>query len=477
MTVHSETDNVSVSSTNDSNGFKGSKGEASLRKNPSWHFTVVSAAFTTAQVFAPGTLSMGGWVWGSVWWTYSTLSTWWSAILIGKCVLHGSKRGVGSTYAEMMEDAFGSPGYVFTIAMQLITYYLSGISLLVNAGNWCLLAQEVLQKVHRVEGGLCLWQWIVVCGVVTNILAHFTTFRHMLPLAIFSLLATVARQGIMYYQMALYDVFNSCEPTYGSVNFNSVITSLSTTAFLYGGHGLFPEAIREMRKPESYFRAVHVCYMITALIYVSSAFPAYYAWGSWTAGDVQFNWPLNTPTLVSALLSIAWVIIGIGLANLMMLRVLEDLLKLELPASSSSLVSVAFFWLRRSLGRSLFVWSEVFFAWMLASAGLADLQGLAGALGFTALTYYAPFAAYWKLIARHQKEPVWRQLTYGFAFLSGVLVMVVGVYTAVSDMVQARSTYHLFDTSTCHTSSILNLNSCSNPCREAYALFNSTCDA
>lgn len=444
--------------------------------NPAWHFTVVSAAFTLANVFAPYTLSAGGWLWGSVFWVYSTATTWWSGILIGRCVLDGRKRGVGSTYAEMMEDAFGTAGYVFTVVMQLGTYYMVCVALLVDAANWCLLSQQVLQDLSYVNGaGLCLWQWIFVCGAVIGVLGQIQTFRQIMPFAIASLASTLLRQFLMYYQIAHHDILAECEPHYGGVTSRSLVNSLSTTALLFGGHGLFPEEIGEMRKPESFFRALHVCYAIVISVYASNAYVAYYAWGNWVAGDIQFNWPLNEATFLSAILSIVWVLIEIAIANVMMMGLVEKVLKLEQPKFRSE--STTCFCVCRSLWRSFFVLSQVLFSFMLSSAGIADLQALVGAFGFTALTYYAPFAAYWKLIASKRGEHFVWQASYCLAFLSGVAIMVVGTYISLTSIAKTLSTYNLFDTSTCTTSNILDLSSCSNPCRESYGYGNLSCSA
>merc|ERR1712110_1252576 len=91
--------------------------------------------------------------------------------------------------------------------------------------------------------------------------------------------------------------------------------------------------------------------------------------------------------------------------------------------------------------RALVVVSVIVLAVMLNSAGIAAIQAMIGALGFTALTYYAPFAAYWKLIARERKDPIWKQLSYLACFISGVVVMVVGVYASAASIQDTLSTY------------------------------------
>jgi hypothetical protein len=282
----------------------------------------------------------------------------------------------------------------------------------------------------------------------------------------------------MYYQIGSMDLHTQCDPEYGGVTLRSAVNSMSTTAFLYGGHGMFPEEIREMRQPEQYFRAVHATYLICILVYSSNAYAAYYIWGDWVSGDIQFNWPANNATLTSALLSGVWCVIEITISFVLLLGLVErTLVDPEMVASRASKIfgmSVSGSFLRVAL-RSLIVCSVVVVALMFNSAGIADLQAMVGALGFTALTYYAPFAAYWKLIAQKRKDPMWMQLSYLACFISGIFVMVVGVYASSSSILEAMSTYSLFDTSICGTRDIVDLRACNNPCREAYGFVNVSC--
>eukprot|EP00928_Gymnodinium_smaydae_P028318 TRINITY_DN21615_c0_g1_i1.p1 TRINITY_DN21615_c0_g1~~TRINITY_DN21615_c0_g1_i1.p1 ORF type:complete len:526 (-),score=95.12 TRINITY_DN21615_c0_g1_i1:161-1645(-) len=456
--------------------------------NPAWHFTVVTSAFTLGNVFAPFTLSAGGWTWGSLFWLYSSITTWWSGILIGRCVIDGAKRGVGSSYSEMMADAFGQRAYWFTVLMQIATYFTLSSTLIVNFASWLMLAWQILWG----TSGPCQWHWIMFAGAVLTVLSQIRTFRQVLPLALLSLSATFVRQFLLYYQIAAFDLVAQCEPRYGGVGFRSAVTSLSTTAFLFGGHGMFPEEIREMKRKEQYFNALHAAYVLICVVYFTNAYVAYFVWGDWAAADIQFNWPRNDATLASVLLSAVWVLVEISVTHVMLLDLVErtllspeslanhfaPLLRCRWCAATVPLegacdgdLDVAFC---RVVLRSAVVWSEVLIAFMLASAGIGDLQALVGAFGFTALTYYAPFAAYWKLIARHS-EPLWKQASYAVAFLSGVVLMAVGIYVSLEHIGERIADYSLFDTSICAAQAIVDLASCNNPCHEAYGFANGTC--
>merc|ERR1712060_251888 len=121
---------------------------------------------------------------------------------------------------------------------------------------------------------------------------------------------------------------------------------------------------------------------------------------------MQLNFPMNTATLVSAVLSVVWGLIEMTLSHVLMLSLVESALGLSGSASGQNRLC-------RFLLRAGFACTEVFFAFMLSSAGIANIQGFVGAFGFTALTYYYPFAAYWKLVLREQGTSLWQKIGYG----------------------------------------------------------------
>jgi hypothetical protein len=427
---------------------------AEVAGNPAWHFTVVTAAFTAAPMFSPYTFGAGGWIGGSLFWLVSIVTTWLSGWLIGYCVLDSSSRGVPMSYPDMMQEYFGKGGWYFAATMQVITFYLVNISLIVDMANWFLLAQEA-----GGGGGRCLWEWLLVIGVLNCVSAQIRSFRGLIWFACASLASTVVRQLILYYQVASLDLLEVCEPSYGGVTYQSAFNGLATTAFLFGGHGLFPEEMREMKHPSSFFPAFHWAYAITIALYLSNAIVGYTVWGDWTAGDNQFNFPMNTATFTSAILSSVWGIVEITTNKVMFLKLLEntEVMQRLLGDNKRHLPRIAF--------RAGIAWSEVFFAWMLNAAGIANLQAFVGSFGFTSLTYYAPFAAYWALTRRRGTATVLVQFGCAVFIAIGLIMMVVGVWSSVEGAAAQIAEYSLFSTATCGVANVLNEAACDNPCR------------
>ncbi|CAJ1436729.1 unnamed protein product [Effrenium voratum] len=388
--------------------FSSSEGESSsdidsikldnVAKNPAWHFVVVTSAFTFGIVFSPYTLGAAGWFWGSAFWIFSTATTWVSGILIGHCVMEAVARGKGYSYPDMMADGFGRAGYIFAVTMQVSTYYLVNIALFVDISNWLLLAQEgidiLTEKTPFLGHRFCFCDMLLLTGAAATCLAQVRTFRGLIFWAAVSLACTIARIMILVYQIGAHDLLQECRPSFDGITATSTFNSLATTAFLFGGHGLFPEEMAELRRPESYFPALHASYVVLILGYGLNTYLAYAVWGEWTAGDNQFNWPLNGATLTSSFLSAVWGILEMTTSHVMLLNTVEKhpWVKAILDKRGSCY--------SRALIRATFVWTEVFWAFMFSAAGIANIQAFVGAFGFTSLTYYAPFAAYWKLLRR-----------------------------------------------------------------------------
>merc|ERR1719401_1788519 len=131
------------------------------------------------------------------------------------------------------------------------------------------------------------------------------------------------RQIIMYYQISSKDLLSTCSTQYSTFSTKGAFVSLATTALMWGGHGIFPEEMRELRRPESFFSALHITYVLCIIIYFLMTYVGYFVWGTWTAGDIQFNWPPNEATMVSAVLSWLWGSVNLAISHTMMFANIE----------------------------------------------------------------------------------------------------------------------------------------------------------
>ena len=89
---------------------------------------------------------------------------------------------------------------------------------------------------------------------------------------------------------------------------------------------------------------------------------------------------------------------------------------------------------------------QLFFAEMLFSAGVGDIQSLTGAIAGVLLTYVLPVVFYVKIFGREESgwlQGGWYWFLLGSAVI-GIFITVAGVVVAMKSIISAASDYSLF---------------------------------
>ena len=404
---------------------------------PWWNFTTVTAAFTLGVIYTPFSWSGAGWTWGTLFFVYSFATTWYTGRILGKLSIPEGER---SSYPHLGKKYTGRAGEIFVYVAQFLAYYTVGVALLVNLGQW----QSMLMRHYA--GRLCLTELIAYSAVFSAVLASMTTtFRHVMPWAVLSLLSTLVRTILLVVQIVRYDMFATCSPTFGaSVTGVSTMEALATSAFLFGGHGLFPEEIREMRKDHREHRfnlALALAYVVIGVTYLIWGPLSYAVWGDSVTGDIVQLWPDDDVTSAALVFSVIWGIVELQVSQvLLMLTVEIHGIGLH-PHESWFAPRTAWWWsgrmppaLLRVLVRCGIVLTQLFWALMLQDAGIANIQALCGAIGFSALTYFFPFVLYDRFRKGSKPHPAWRSLWF-LLFLSGFVVLIGGVVSSIEGFV------------------------------------------
>ena len=423
-------------------------------QNPWWYVTITTTALTVANLLSPASFVGAGWIAGSFFWVISILLSWVSGHLIGYCAIDARQRGLPCTYPDIMKDAFGTPGYVFAASAQLVTYFLNNSTLiLVLADLFTLITQGA---------GVCTWMTILITAGILSLLAQVRTFREVTPLAVLSLVAQAGFMIAVWAAIGEHSLLSSCKPTYGSPTLLGSLNSLSTIALLFGGHGVLPEEIREMAEPDRFPLALNVSYVGIVIMYAVFAPVGYAVWGDFTNGDVTQNLPDVPARRAAALLAFLVIMVTTTISHVLYVGLVEELVGLSTARTGLGQLARE---VARIVLRTALVWMEATITLMLHSAGIESFTTITGALGFAALTYYAPYAAYWKLIARRDSHSTLRQALLLAGFLVGLFISIAGTSAAVYDFIDGASEYILFDMS-CNPP--LELDVTENPCRIAY---------
>jgi solute carrier family 36 (proton-coupled amino acid transporter) len=228
-------------------------------------------------------------------------------------------------------------------------------------------------------------------------------------------------------------------PTYGPVKPVSVLLSFSAFAYAFGGHGMYPEEIREMEDPKEWPKVMYWSYGIILPMYFLCAFMGFFAYGTFANANINVNFPDNTMNHISIVVQLIFTYYCIFSSSLVVMLYIEvDFLGVTPTAvwqyQSFGLPAVVV----RFIFRTLFVGSQIGLCELLLGGTgdtLLSLQSLAGAVGMSAFTYFLPFVCHWELMG--EKMGTCRKIWYSVNIVFGVAIMLGGLYSATDDLVSS----------------------------------------
>jgi len=411
-------------------------------------FVIVTAAFTTDAISGPFAFQQSGWGAGFVFLAFGVLTTYYTGVLLGLQTIPLKNAG---SYPNIAARALGKPGKWFALAMQVAAYFVFVVVLLVKLGQWASLASRNLEDTR-----LCLSSLIAIFAVILMGLVQTPTFKHVVPLATLSIALSILRNLLIFVQMGRYNMVRNCSPTYtvpeeGS-GLQTFFRGLSTFAWMLGGHGMYPEEIREMKDPEEhYMKALNWAYLIIVAQYVVLIVPSYVIWGQWTSPILLDNLPDDGVTTFIIAISIVWMLITATISNLILALTIEvNIFELNPLRHWEGRFPNA---LKRILHRGGIVLFQLFFALMLQDAGVGNIQAFVGAFGFGALTFWLPYVLELYRVKR-------RRIVHVFLLFCGLVLTFFGIFSAIAS-IRAQTGGKLFGTE-CHHTNLLDPNG--GPC-------------
>lgn len=419
----------------DNNRFLGSGvpgvGGSAWGVSPWYVFVLVTTAFTTDNIAGPYAFQQSGWIAGFFFFVFGVACSYYTGVLLGNQSIPEQDE---ASYPRITARALGRGGHYFALVMQVASYFTLVVVLLVKLGLWMSLAARHVSEENR----LCITSLVIISAMILVVLVQTPTFKHVTPLAALAVAFSLLRLVLVYVQMGRYDMLQNCEPSYelpqeeGST-FMTFFRGLSTFMWMLGGHGMFPEEIREMRDPEvHYYKALNWAYGLIVVQYLMTIIPAYLVWGSWTTPLLVDNLPDDNITSAIVILSVVWMFIEAAISNLLLCLTVEvhvyNLSPLQhFIRKEGELIFPA---VKRGLHRVFVVLLQLFFAVMLQDAGVGNIQAFVGAFGFGALTFWLPY------ILEMFRVPKFRGL-HTVLLIIGLVVSVFGMYTSLASIHEA----------------------------------------
>jgi len=419
-----------------------------LRRAPTWAVTANNVAFMCVPRSIPACLAATGWPLGIAALTYSSVVTYDTGKVLGEVC---SWRPNLSSFPELTGEAFahwsdrlgGSPSrrerwraaaHGLTLGLQFATYYLTAVTELIYF-------EQFMGQLFETSA-ICQWQWMLIAALIAWPFLQVPSFHESRWVAlIVGVVPLVANVVVMFYEVAVVRPWDCTPgPAFGTPSAASVALGFTAFAYAYGGHGFYPEEIREMKQPSAWNTVMRWTYGIAMPLYWACGIVGYYAYGDFAMANINLNFPRNGANLFSIALQAVQEIYFVLSSNLVLLLAVEIPLGIDPSAVCTPPWRSLPPWLARLLFRSAFFGSQVLLAQMLlAGEGdtLMSLQSLIGAVGMTAFTYFLPYVLLLLLSPARVSRPraVWAVIN----IIVGVLVMLGGLLSSIQELVDSSA--------------------------------------
>ena len=392
-----------------------------------------------------------------VWFVYCTVATYWTGVVIGRAY---NAHPALKTYPDMAAEAFArlrlwhvggaagdaqaearlthswrKRGRRLVVAMQFVTYYLDTVTQMIYV------AQYFGQLVPGNK--ICQWMWLLVVWGISVPIMQIPTFHASRWIIVPAMAVLMLSVALFLGEVVVVGAWN-CQPgpSYGRVTPRSIFVSLAAFAYAYGGHGMFPEALREMKSPKQWPAVMGWTYAAMVPIYIVCMIPGYYAYGDFAQANINLNFPDNWVNTASVALQLLQCYYLIFYTNVVVVMAVEiDVAGVDPTTTWAPPVrwagGLSPVWVRLIL-RTAFLGSQVLLAELfLAGSGSGDLildvQALTGAVGMAGMTFFLPSVLAWGLLPRGSMswlENAWCHVNFWF----GILIAVAGVYTSLLDL-------------------------------------------
>ena len=407
----------------------------SLQQSPSWGVALNCIVYMFAGMSAPATMASSGYFFGTLMLTYSFVSTYYTGELLGLLCkrfpeAHSYPKLLGVSVKKGLQRLglkeslwYGEGAVLGCIVLQFFAYYFDTIAQLLYVSQY--FDQLVPQS------KICQWLWLVITFFLVLPLLLVPGFSESRWIAVPSFMGIVVMVAIFVAEIVVTEP-HKCHPGphFDKPSAYSIFLSLSAFAYMFGGHGMFPEMIREMKQPEQFNSVLKWTYGFVMITYIICAYLGYWAYGSAVQANINLSWPENTMNVVSISIQLIVCYYCVYLTNAVLMLNMEIGMGL-LPSSKKKSVKK-----KRFLFRVVFLALQTFVGQMLLGGSgdvILGLQSLSGAIGMTALTYFLPFVMYWLCFTEEMTRN--RKVWFVLNILIGVVIMVGGVMSSLSDII------------------------------------------
>ncbi|KAK4417660.1 Amino acid transporter AVT1I [Sesamum alatum] len=362
----------------------------------------------------PYALSSGGWM-SLILFFLIAGCTYYTGLLIQRCMdMDPNIR----SYPDIGDRAFGAKGRAFvSIAMNFELYLVATGFLILEGDN----IHTLFPNVEYEVGGLVIGgrqSFIFIVGLIMLPTVWVDNMSILSYISASGVIASFVLIGSILWAGTFNDIGFHEKGTL--LNWKGMPTAVSLYAFCYCAHPVFPTLYTSMRNQKKFSKVLLLCFVFCTVTYASMAIFGYLMFGS----EVQSQITLNLPTdKFSSKVAIYTALINPIAKYALMLRPVVDAIEdhFQLRTYYSLIL------------RTTLVSSSVIVALILPFFGY--LTSLVGAFLSVTTEILLPCFCYLKISGAYRKIGL-ELVTIGFIVLMGLIVLVIGTYTSLLQIIQ-----------------------------------------
>ncbi|RYQ92452.1 hypothetical protein Ahy_B09g098682 isoform B [Arachis hypogaea] len=412
----------------------------------------------------PYSFTLLGWVGGVLWLTLAALTTFYSYNLLSVVLEHHAQLGHRQLrFRDMARDILG-PGWA--------KYYVGPLQFLLCFGTVIggpLVGGKSLKFIYQLynpDGPMKLYQFIIICGVVTLILAQLPSFHSLRHLNLLSLILSVTYAACVTVGSIYIETCNPLDvllllvsttghskhaiPRHYSVKGSNadqlfgVFNGISIIATAYAC-GIIPEIQATVAPPVKgkMLKGLCVCYSVIGATFFGVAISGYWAFGNKASATILQNFfdQENNPLLPKwfFLMTNILILVQVMPMTAVYLQPTNEIFEATFGDPKFGQFSVRNV-VPRVVLRSVSVAAATVLAAMLPF--FADIMALFGAFGFIPLDFILPMV-FFNLTFKPSKKSIMFWGNTLIAVASSILVVIGGI-ASIRAIVLDANTYHLF---------------------------------
>ncbi|CAJ2629443.1 unnamed protein product [Trifolium pratense] len=403
----------------------------------------------------PFSFTLLGWFGGIIWLVLAGVITFYSYNLLSIVLEHHAQLGRRQLrFRDMARDILGPKWAKYYIGpLQFIICFGTVIGGPLVGGK----SLKFIYGLYHPEGSMKLYQFIIICGVVTMLLAQLPSFHSLRHINLISLILCVTYSTCLTVGSIYVGHSKNAPPRHYSVKGSDadklfgVFNGISIIATTYAS-GIIPEIQATLAPPVKgkMFKGLCVCYSVIVATYFSVAISGYWAFGNAAGATVLSNYIEVTKLGELKLLLPKWFFL---MTNILILLQVFGLTAVYLQPTNELFETIfgdpkkEQFSMRnvipRILSRSISVAAATVFAAMLPF--FADIMALFGAFAFIPLDFILPMVFY-NITFKPSKQSIifWLNTLIGGG--SSILVVIGGI-AAIRQIALDAKNYSLFSDS------------------------------